>query len=289
MPRQDDVRKIVLGGRARGLSDDQIRGLVQRYDARQTAAPVESSTPDTSHAGIGNQNVRGMMQRLDTRGDELRQEAVDHPIRTALTVAAPAALGKVPALLGKLRPTAAPLIKSAGEFLETPIIGGAIGAAQGYNTGGARGAVQGGLIGVAGGTALGKSLKSFGTWLTPRTANTGGRLVPRSTPSVTESISAALDDVRAPQPVQSVTLPSQPPGPSVTLSDKARKAASGRLQPIRGGKSGDLGSGSERMYQELASKPILTPEEQQTFSRLHAIMGARASQMGRSYAARGGR
>lgn len=47
MAREDDVRKIVAGGRAKGLSDDQIRALVQRYDARQQAPSV----PSTPQAG----------------------------------------------------------------------------------------------------------------------------------------------------------------------------------------------------------------------------------------------
>lgn len=35
MPREDDIRTIVTGARARGMTDDQIRILVQRYDERQ--------------------------------------------------------------------------------------------------------------------------------------------------------------------------------------------------------------------------------------------------------------
>lgn len=46
--RASDVRRIVTGGRARGLSDDQIRALVARYDERvrvKTASPPAADTP----------------------------------------------------------------------------------------------------------------------------------------------------------------------------------------------------------------------------------------------------
>src|SRR3990167_7344861 len=44
--RVADVTRIVQGGRARGLGDDQIRALVARYDERlRTPAPVPTSGP----------------------------------------------------------------------------------------------------------------------------------------------------------------------------------------------------------------------------------------------------
>lgn len=43
MAREDDIRKIVSGARARGLDDDQIRALVARYDARQNEAAPKSA------------------------------------------------------------------------------------------------------------------------------------------------------------------------------------------------------------------------------------------------------
>lgn len=50
MAREDDIRKIVAGGRSRGLSDDQIRALVARYDERTAdvtppQAPAAPSAP----------------------------------------------------------------------------------------------------------------------------------------------------------------------------------------------------------------------------------------------------
>ncbi len=41
MAREDDVRRIGPGGRAKGLADDQIRALVARYDERQQATPEQ--------------------------------------------------------------------------------------------------------------------------------------------------------------------------------------------------------------------------------------------------------
>lgn len=54
MPREDDVRRIVQGGRTRGLSDDQIRSLVARYDERQaeTVAPVASHETAAPAGGV---------------------------------------------------------------------------------------------------------------------------------------------------------------------------------------------------------------------------------------------
>jgi hypothetical protein len=55
MPREDDVRKIVAGARAKGLGDDQIRALVARYDARQAtepATPTAAAEPSTPAGGM---------------------------------------------------------------------------------------------------------------------------------------------------------------------------------------------------------------------------------------------
>lgn len=201
---------------------------------------------------------------------------------------------------------AGPGIVKIGAAIEQPVVSGAIGGAQRLASGGSVGeAVRDAGIYAIGGTVLGKVMGKIGARLTATNPNAGGRLVPRSTPNVTESLDDALNAMRGPQPttmiktpgiispapsrsVQSVSLPTQPPGPSVTLSPKSRIAASGRTPPPKGGRAGDLGSGAERMYQELARKPILTPEEQQIFDRLHAVMGKQASNIGRSYAARGG-
>lgn len=50
MPREDDIRRIVAGGRSRGLPDDQIRSLVQRYDQRQQ--PQATDPPAAATAGM---------------------------------------------------------------------------------------------------------------------------------------------------------------------------------------------------------------------------------------------
>ena len=106
--RVADVTRIVQGGRARGLSDDQIRALVARYDERQKAPaePPPQATPaaDPRTAGIGSPRVRGWMDQLNQRSTELRQEAVEHPIRTAATVA----LAAVP--YGRIAKAAKPLM-----------------------------------------------------------------------------------------------------------------------------------------------------------------------------------
>jgi hypothetical protein len=55
MPREDDIRKIVTGARAKGLGDDQIRALVARYDARQApepATPTAAAEPSVPAGGM---------------------------------------------------------------------------------------------------------------------------------------------------------------------------------------------------------------------------------------------
>lgn len=289
MDRESDVRKIVAGGRARGLSDDQIRALVARYDARTQAPPPDSGPSDADK----------ILTAIDPMN--MAKSLASQVGMTALVTAMPLAgrvAGAVPGVIGRA-------LTAASNVLDNPLVGGAIGAAQGAQRNGAQGAIEGGLMGAAGGKVLGKAMGAVGRKMAPPPSlNAGGRLVPRQTPTVTESLDDALQSMRGPQPttayatpgivqpmptsVQSVRLPTAPPGPSVTYSPKAKAAATGRTPPSRG-TSSDLGSGAERMYQELARKPILTPEEQQIFDRLHAVMGKQASHIGRSYAARGGR
>ena len=209
--------------------------------------------------------------------------------------------GMAPGVIAKAKPLAGRALEAAGNFFGHPAVGGAVGAIQGYESGGAGGAIQQGATYAAGGYGLGKTLGVLGRRLNPpANPNAGGRLVPRQTPTVNESIDEALEAVRGPQAPtartpgiiarpQSVSLPDQGPGPSVTMSPKAQQVAAVGRAPSRSPSksSGSLDAGMERMYQELARKPILSPEEQQTFDRLHAIVSARASHMGRSYAARG--
>lgn len=51
MAREDDIRKIVTGGRARGLGDDQIRALVTRYDQRAAEQPPAVAAKPSTPAG----------------------------------------------------------------------------------------------------------------------------------------------------------------------------------------------------------------------------------------------
>lgn len=260
---------------------------------QQQAAPQAPQRP----------SVEDRFAEWDKTAAGLRSDAIEHPIRTGLSVGATALAGTPGILakgLSKVAPLAGPAVKATGQALEQPLVGGTVGAAQGYNRGGLGGALEGGLVGMASGTLLGRALTALGTRMSPSMANAGGRLQPRSTPTVTESIDDALQSLRGPQPtsaspgivhmpksVKSVSLPDAGPGPSVTMSPKSQVAASGRVPPKRGsGSGGALDGNVDGMYRELARKPILTPEEQQTFDRLHAIISARASNMGRSYAAR---
>lgn len=80
MAREDDIRKIVSGARARGLGDDQIRALVARYDARQQESappPPSVETPAATDAPIE--------QRLKsaTSPNEVKAMALDEINRVA--------------------------------------------------------------------------------------------------------------------------------------------------------------------------------------------------------------
>ena len=68
---------------------------------------ADDPAPDPRTAGIGNTRVRGMMDQLNTRSAELRTDAAEHPIRTAATIAAPAAIGGTAKLAKAIIPTRA--------------------------------------------------------------------------------------------------------------------------------------------------------------------------------------
>ena len=343
MAREDDIRRIVAGGRAKDLSDDQIRAIVARYDERpQTATPppasatigmIAPSTMQGDPQGTGTVFGRSFRPEVQT---QLQQGDVSaEPIYPNPAGVAKAALSTV----GKR--VVGPTATAVGSFLEKPIASGGLGAMEGYRQGGAGGAVLGGAFGATSGSAVGKALRKIGTWMSGPKPNIGGRLTPRQTPTVNEALTDAMEATRAPQPttmtvapsspsgggfttpqasvnrggrltprqtptvnealqdalsstrsqapapigrmvprtVRSVSLPPQSPGPSVTMSPRAQAAAAGRA-PREGVEV-------ERLYRELARKPIQTPQEQQVFSRLHKIVSARASNVGRSFASGG--
>lgn len=99
-----------------GESEDNIALVIREYGAppKQATPPPASATigmmaPSTvngdparqnpANAGIGSDRVRGWMDQMDQRSGELRQDAVEHPIRTAAVIAAPLALKAVPGIV----------------------------------------------------------------------------------------------------------------------------------------------------------------------------------------------
>jgi hypothetical protein len=131
MAREDDIRKIVAGARAKGLGDDQIRALVARYNerAQQTAQPqAEPRTESGSMlptagsfvgslvgtvggvpgriagAGIGGALGKGAElffdEKDDSLGDSLKAMGTEGAKQGAYE-AAGGALGKGIGLLGK--------------------------------------------------------------------------------------------------------------------------------------------------------------------------------------------
>lgn len=286
-----DIYEIEKDGEIYEVEANSVEEAVAAMSAMGGGAPAAPQPtapppPTTGHPGIGSPAVRAVFDRADASAASLRQEAMEHPIRTAAMIGAPTGIG---ILARAAKPFVGPTLTAVGKFIEQPVVGGLMGAMQGYNGRDMGSALQGGLMGAATGTVLGKGLGKLGARMNPPpNPNAGGRLVPRSTPSVNEALDDALQSARTPGIMQpkSVSLPEQGRGPSVTMSPKAMRAAEGRPAP-KGGPRGALDAGMEKMYQELARKPILSPEEQQIFDRLHAVVSARASQMGRSYAARG--
>lgn len=343
MAREDDIRRIVAGGRAKGLHDDQIRALVARYDARM--APASTPLPAAATAGMMAQStIAGDPSPSPDGGFSKLQWKPEHAalgaqINSAEMMAAPL-VPNVMRVAKAIPGAAGRAVTFAANALDKPFISGAIGAAEGARQGGARGALYGGVGGVATGTVLGRGLRAIGLRLAPPpSVNAGGRLAPRSTPSVNESLDEALTAMRAPQsatiapshpsgggftapppsanrggrlvqrstpsvnesllqglnstrsPVvvqpslmtpgraRSVTLPEQPPGPSVTMSPRAQAAAAGRTPRE--------GVDVEQLYRALARKPILSPQEQQVFEQLKQVVTARASHVGRSFASGG--
>ena len=115
MPREDDIRRIVQGGRQRGLGDDQIRALVARYDARQSrAAETRPPAPARPSAGMSEEQWAGM-----SAGEKMRnvlqwggkaiagmtgidRSAVESPTLTLAGAVAPAVAKPVLTSAGKV-------------------------------------------------------------------------------------------------------------------------------------------------------------------------------------------
>ncbi|MPZ20126.1 MAG: hypothetical protein GEV06_19745 [Luteitalea sp.] len=119
MPREDDIRRIVSGARAKGLGDDQIRALVARYDERQqpTQLPADATAgmmPQSTMAGdpqpaepTTGDNIRDVLKwggnviaGMTGMGSAGR-EAVENPAYTLATAVGPPAAGKVFTAAGK--------------------------------------------------------------------------------------------------------------------------------------------------------------------------------------------
>lgn len=233
--REDDVRRIVAGGRARNLSDDQIRALVSRYDAR--AQPQATPPPDSA--------TRGMMQQSTVAGDppSARDVAVEKAQQFALGApgsiplvgggglirAGQATPGVVTSLLKTIKPHAGKALRAAGETLEQPVVGGLLGAMEGVSRKGLTPSV---LLdaagGAAGGHVLGRLMKRVGG-SPPNPANKGGTLRPRTPPPDAlgpRGLEQILTEGRAPS--AATIAPSSPSGGGFTVPP-SQPNAGGRL------------------------------------------------------------
>lgn len=86
-------------------------------------------------------------------------QAADNPGATL-------AAGAIPGVLSMAVSHGAPVIQSAArgasQLLDQPLVGGGIGAAEGYRRGGVQGAVTGAIAGAAGTSALARGLRKIG-------------------------------------------------------------------------------------------------------------------------------
>lgn len=145
--RVADVRRIVAGGRARGLSDDQIRALVARYDQRQQSAAATPSQPSSATARFLSNAAEVLNPVTAIQG---LATAVRHPIQTAQGIARAhgAQVNKARQAYGEGRmseaighagaamlPIIGPAAAEAGEQIGSGDVAGGMGRAVGLVTG----------------------------------------------------------------------------------------------------------------------------------------------------------
>lgn len=165
----DELEKIIADAIASGITDDDtLEAIAQQWEAQQTPMPAGAtagmlapSTPDQMDARSifeANRGPNGM-----TRSAELRQEAIEHPIRTGAQILAPGVIGKA----GKMvAPYVGPTLTKIGGVLEAPAAGAVVGGIEGSKRG-VMGALKGAAYGAAGGTVLAPVLSKLGAKLTP--------------------------------------------------------------------------------------------------------------------------
>lgn len=162
--RASDVTRIVQGGRARGLSDDEIRALVKRYDERTqqppaTPPPEWALQPSLQRQSTPDDLIDPGDRRLGASAHSRWEETKRHPVQTLAMLAIPGTLG----VASRYGP---PAVRSGAtalsSFLAKPAVGATIGAAEGYRQNGITGAAIGGLAGASGSTKVGEFLKRVG-------------------------------------------------------------------------------------------------------------------------------
>lgn len=209
----DELEKVIAEAIASGITDDAtLEAIAQQWEAQQTPMPAGATAgmlpQDTAQdtAPLTARQVFEMNRGPDgsARSAELRQEAVEHPIRTTAMIAAPGVLGK----MGKMAaPHVGPTLTKVGGALEAPAAGAAVGALEGSRRG-VRGAISGALYGAAGGAALGPVLSRLGTKLTPVAESVPPPVspIPRLTPKPMERFDPGPQDPNAVWPATAARM-----------------------------------------------------------------------------------
>jgi hypothetical protein len=262
---QKELDEIIARMEAAGETPESIAEVVRLYDAEKPPSPP-----------TGREILDADKARVKAHADESMTFAKEHPIATGLMIAAPPLLGK----LGRVvRPYVPAMVQRVGEFVEQPLVGGLAGAIEGgyRRGGGVEGALYGGMAGAAGGGILGRAMKALGRIMGPKT--------PPTPTSLEDELRTALEGLRgAPSPNAGGRLATPPP--PVTYSPRAQEVLAG---VAKAGTPPPPAISQDEMYRALSAKSILSPEEEATRKFLESIVKTRASDVGMSYAAKGGR
>lgn len=162
---------------------------------------------------------------LGSSGPALVTSAKEHPIATGISLAAGPAIAEGTAAAA---PYVSPAVSAAANFLQHPVVGAVVGGSGEAMSGGSPlDIAKGALYGSVGSTLLGQTLNKWQALRAAREANAGGRVVPRSTPTVEEALVQALKDQMDLTPVQLEA--SHPIGGGYTVPTTPNPNAGGRV------------------------------------------------------------
>lgn len=230
--RKKELEDLVTQMIEAKVPDDEVQKFIDEFGGG------EPSTGDNIREGLkwaGKVVTGAMGMNAPDRGgvspgSDLMTSADEHPYITGASLAVPGIIG----VAGKAAaPYVAPGIRAAGEVLEQPAVGGAVGALEGYRRNGWEGALYGGAGGIVGGSVLGKLLKAkaalMGSVEEAATAAPGARVV-AGTPKVPieASLQEAMEELMR-GGGKTLPTPAHPRGGSFTVPEPVSPNVGGRL------------------------------------------------------------